>query len=298
MEKLKRLRTLTGAMALFSVSVLSAGCPCWWEAPRTEVVTLLSGDTNALMKQLLTEFRQGQSGVDIDDVQSLTVAVKHIELHRAAADEPGDGEQNQTGGEQDPADIVAVFDGELDLDLKRLYGVSEVLSAAEVPPGRYTQIRLAISDPRLVLAAEPETVITDIQLTANDQLFITEQFDIPEGQTSLILLDFGGIHLVAQGNGGYTLTPQLRALVNIQNADVVLAGTIAAIDEGAGLLLLTLADGSELEVDYTVANIYLPADSTVPTGTTADLAVGQGIEVTGVINLQGVVTAQSIYLGA
>jgi hypothetical protein len=170
-----------------------------------------------------------------------------------------------------------------------------VLSEAQVAPGRYDQIRLEISNPRLVLKADPNTTITDdIQLTANGHLFVSGQFEVPEGGTQLLVLSFGGIHLVQTGNGKLVLTPQLRADLQVSDAAGLVVGTIGSVD--GDTLSVTLEDGSTVPVNFAAAVIYLPADTDTPTGTAADLTVGTGIEAQGLFGVDAILAAETIYV--
>lgn len=272
--------------AFLAAAALVSGCVP--ENP-TKLTVLLTGDSSGLMKALLAEIAPEKAEVPIEDIASFVVTVTEVSL-----DAEGSGDKQGDPGTD--SKIVVFGDGdEMEVDLFDLMGVSEVLSVGEVPAGLYTKIRLSIANPRLIFVDEPETVYTNIHLTANDRLFVSQNFTLPAGQSSLILLDFGGIHLVQQGNGNFNLTPQLRVDLDIINADVQATGIIASIDAGeAGTLVLTLADGSELTVDYTAADVYLAIDTDTATGTAANLAVGQEVEVTGLLNVDGTVSASAI----
>lgn len=86
----------------------------------------------------------------------------------------------------------------------------------DVEPEYYTKIRLSIRDPELRLTSAPDLPITDIHLTANARLFVLETFYVPEGQTSILTLDFEDLHLIETGHGGYVWTPQLRADIQVE----------------------------------------------------------------------------------
>jgi len=204
-------------------------------------------------------------------------------------DDHGDDDQ----GEDEDDDSVVIFSGSQDIDLVSLDNVSQVFSATDIPAGVYHRITLKISDPRLRLASDPGTEITDIHLTCNDRLFVDADFEIPEGGNSLIKLTFNGVHLVREGNGSYVLTPQLDATVSVTSADVSATGTIASADLDADSLVVTLADG-DVTVLYAGAAIFLPADTDTPTGTEADLVPGASVEVVGTIDADGVITASEI----
>jgi hypothetical protein len=66
------------------------------------------------------------------------------------------------------------------------------------------------------MADDPDTVLENVQITANGRLFVSGGFQLAEGENSLVLLDFESFHLVQAGNSGqYVLTPQLRAGIQV-----------------------------------------------------------------------------------
>lgn len=288
-----------GILAISGLFILvGTGCPMLGIMGGKTHVTLLFTNGGAKSALAVTPV-SGKAVTPVSDVKSLTVTVTQVTLM------PGEDDSSQdTTGESTAEDAsdgtssesgTVVFTGSLDVNLLDLTNLSEALSSANVPAGTYSQIRLAISNPRLVLNSDPNTTITNVQLTANGQLFVSDDFTLTAGQDNLIVLDFGGIHLVQEGNGGYLLTPQLRADVTVQSADVASVGTIANLDTSTHTFTLTLTNGS-LNVDYTSADIYLSTDTTTPTGTESDLADGLTVEVVGTVDVQGNVTASAIYL--
>ncbi len=272
------------------ILAVGSGCPRTVPTGKAKVTTAFTADSgsfkNAIVKALSTE----KAVVAIDDVYSLTVTIDEIAL-----DNDDDDAEEGEEGDDDKANKakVVVFTGPLDVNLLDLTAVSEALSTAEVPAGTYTKIRLAISNPRLVLNSDPNTEITNIKLTANGHLFINQTFTLQDGEQSLLLLDFGGIHLVQNGNGRYVLTPQLQADLTQMSADVMASGEIANLDMDADMFTLLLMDG-ELEVDYSTASIFLETDTDTATGTEANLADGLMVEVTGLLQVDGSVVASSV----
>ncbi|MCC6490715.1 MAG: DUF4382 domain-containing protein [Candidatus Hydrogenedentes bacterium] len=273
---------LAGLAAL--VLCLNTGCPRPASGKAT-LTTLFTADSDSLKNTLIKALMNEKAVVASEDIYSLTVTLTEVALDRVGV--AGDDEE-ETLKEQ-----VVIFQGELELDLLNLTGLSEVLSSTEVPAGTYTKIRLEISNPRLVLNDDPDTEITNVQLTANGHLFIGKTFTLEDGEESLLVLDFGGIHLVRTGNGRYVLTPQLQADLTITSAEAQASGEIADLDLDADTFTLLLTDGS-LAVDYSAAVIFLETDTDTPTGTEANLADGLTVEVVGLLQLDGSVVADSV----
>lgn len=288
---MKRYLLMSSHVLLAGALVLAfAGCPRPnpQETPAKVFVLLTAGSQDAS--------KMRKAAVPVEDIESLTVTVTKVSLVPAGdVEEPeGEGLAAKGGNESHPV----LFEGSMDVNILDLTDVSAVLSSSEVKPGTYAQIRLEIENPRLVLASDPETAITDIQLTANGRLFISGEFEIPEGENQLLVLSFGGIHLVETGSGKYVLTPQLRADLEVSDANAVAAGTIAEIDNAAGTMVVTLADGSTVDVTYVGAVVWLPGDTDAATGTEADVAVGVEVEVQGLLDVYGTLTAQNIRIQA
>lgn len=286
-------RKFTGTLLLtLSITILLSlsGCP---PPPQERAMFLVSTDLDPAAKVAAGE-------VDTEDIASLMVTLTEISLDHVngppAAEDEGEGEIAEEG-EADARNKIVVFSGSTDLELRDLIGVSELISNADIPAGRYTKIRLSIEDPRMTLVSDPDTVITDIQTTANGRLYVSSNFEVPEGQDSLILLDFQGLHLVQTGNGGYVWTPQLRAEISVEPADVQVQGQVESVDTEADTLSLLPDSGSEaVQVAYAGAAIYLPEDTDTPTGTEADLSAGTRVIVEGDLSVSGDITATAIWV--
>jgi len=250
------------------VTLFAAGC-LQEDGGKAMLTTVFTGDASAGAKTLDVL----KAEVPVEDIESLTVTITRIVLDKAAdeADE-GDGEE-ETIEKLENAEQIEVFSGEMRVNILDLAGVSQLISLEEVPAGHYTKIRLEIQDPELVFKAEPETVYTNIHLTANDRLFITVDFELEDGDNRVLVLDFGGIHLVALGNGDYNLTPQLRAELEILTVEsTFVQGVIESIDYETNSIVLAV-EGGQIAVTYgDDAEIFLASDDDVtPTGLETDL---------------------------
>ncbi len=221
-------------------------------------------------------------------------------VHVVEDDDDGEGEGD--GGH------TTVFEGAFDVDILDLIELSEVLSMVDVPAGQYCRIIIRIENPRLYLAADPETEITNVHLTANGRLFIKDKFTLEDGDEVLIIVNFGSIHLVQAGNSGkYVLTPQLRGEVVLQDANVMLRGEIVSKDDGAMIIEV------QTEGDAPPAEVLVDLETAIETDDDsddaargveesdprvalefADLAVGQTVDVTGLLTVSGQVEADLI----
>lgn len=269
------------ALLLSSMLVMvlvTAGCPQTQDG-KAQLTTVFTGDGTALASKILSVMK---AEVPVEDIESLTVTITRITLDMDDDDDDDDGEElEEEVDKNDTPSKVEVFSGEMRVNILDLTGVSQLISLEEVPAGHYTKIRLEIQDPELVLKPDPETVYTNIQLTANDRLFIDVDFELEDNENRILVLDFGGIHLVelGPGNGGYVLTPQLRASLEVLYFEnTFVQGVIQSIDYDTNTLVLVV-EGGEITVTYTEdAEIFLADDDeTTPTGAETDLLAGMEI---------------------
>lgn len=286
------------------VALLVSGCPSGdgGGGGNTKLTVLFSSDNQAVQKAL-EGLAGGKAGpVSVDAIESLTIEITQISMdHGGSVSDEGSGEGDGEGNgatKQNPSKIV-VFPTEdgpqtMVVNLKELIEVSRALSTVEVPSGKYTKIRLTYQNPEVVFVDDP-TIYDDIQTTANSRLFINEKFELPEGESVLIMLDFGGIHLNDTNNNSYTLTPQLQVDLTITSATVSFSGTIASIDIEGGSLVLTTEDSGDV-------TFVIDAETTVQDGAgtvlaLTDLAVGDEVTVEATITVDGFdgpVTANTI----
>lgn len=219
---------------------------------------------------------------DIDAGMAGTVA-----LDDAAVD-AGDG-----GG----GGHYTVFEGLEDFDVVDPSGLSEILSSVPLPSGRYCKIRLYVEDPRLELD-DGLGVRTNVKLTANGRLFIGRHFELEPGTETLIEIVFEGLHLVEPGSSpDYILTPQMRAEVDVVDAEIEQEVTFLWVDCDADTLVVETEGGVALTVILSETTTIEYSDGTEPAPTCADLeglAVGDPMEITGLLTLGGMVEADVV----
>lgn len=270
------------------------------ESASTEgtVVELIFEDTGAYpyFSNTETDIAEGMAGT-VNVVEEDDDPDTDDEGDDDGDDDNGEDSETESGGQ------VTVFEGAQDIDLIDLTALSQLLTSVEIPAGDYCKIRIRIENPRLVLASDPETVITDVHLTANGRIFIQDHFEIEADEEVLIVLDFAGIHLVLSGNSGqYVLTPQLRAEVNVEEAEAEVEGTIVAIDTETRIIQIETENGDLFDVqvlDTTVITTDDDADEVEESEAEVtlafeDLAIDQEVEVEGLLTIDGPIQANEI----
>ncbi len=214
-----------------------------------------------------------------------------------------DGDDNGDNGE---GGLVTIFTGSFDVELKDLSMLAQVLNEEEFPAGRYCKIRIRIENPRLVLASDPTTELTNVKLTANGRLFIQDPFDVEPGEELLILINFGGLHLIDAGASGmFVLTPQVRADVDVAEAEVEVEGVIISKDDEADIIEIRTPSDDVFEVFVTGMTTILTDDDSDDAAETRgivtdvmltfdDLAVDQNVDVEGTLMVGNQITADVI----
>ena len=158
-----------------------------------------------------------------EEVTSIMVTVESVEVHKAAAEQEQEQEQEQVqeqGQEQEqqqsngnstdeeagwlPLDILA---GSETFDLLQIQGIEEVLAIAELEAGKYTQIRMTISNVQVKLG---DGDLQDVILPSGKLKFI-HPFDIIGGQTTALLFDFDAEKSVnVTGSGRIIVKPVVK----------------------------------------------------------------------------------------
>jgi len=142
-----------------------------------------------------------------EEVTSIMVTVESVEVHKAVAEqEQEQSATNSTNEEADwlPLDILA---GNETFDLLQIQGIEEVLAVAELEPGKYTQIRMTISNVQVKLG---DGDLQDVILPSGKLKFV-RPFDIVEGQTTALLFDFDAEKSVnVTGSGQIIVKPVVK----------------------------------------------------------------------------------------
>lgn len=109
-------------------------------------------------------------------------------------------------------------------DLKKLETSEDVLGAAELPTGRYTQVRLVVSSASLFFdtpssgpacastIAAPAGSSAPLEIPSGE-VKLSREFEIRDGAQVTMLLDFDGDRSIHQtGNGRYMMSPVITVM--------------------------------------------------------------------------------------
>ena len=164
-----------------------------------------------------------------------------------------------------------VVEGPISFDLVAITGVEEILGSAELPPGRYNQVRLDVTE-ALITVNEEEKSAT----LPSGKLRIVGGFDVTAGETTVLTLDFDAARsVVLRDKQDPILKPVVKLLVRRSGQPISAAETISEPPTGGEPLVETVP----LEDAPTPAPTATPPPEPAPTATSVPGASEEGIGV-------------------
>jgi hypothetical protein len=153
-----------------------------------------------------------------EEVTAILVTVSAVEVHRAVAEQEqeqeGEGEQNQEQEQEQQEQgewlPLSIIEGAGSFDLLEIKGLEEVLAVEELEAGKYTQIRVTVERVEVTLGGgEP----VEAKVPSGELKFV-RPFDVVEGETTVLLLDFDAEKSVTvTGTGNITVKPVVKLTV-------------------------------------------------------------------------------------
>ena len=185
---MKRIISIIVILALLgSLGLIGAGC--------TKVVESNVGTLEIWITDAPPEY----------DIESIDVTVSQIDIHRA-----GDEENNWMS-------IEITGDSTFDLLQLQASDLEELLAEAEVGVGKYTQVRLTFGTVDITMgdgSEPPEFVLP------SGELKFVHPFEIFEGETTVLLLDFDADKsIVETGAGKIIFKPVVKLIIEQGGAE-------------------------------------------------------------------------------
>jgi len=136
----------------------------------------------------------------VANVDQVWVTIDKIRVHQAC--------------ETEDTCFITVLETPVYVDLLLMKDNPVVISPVPLPAGKYNQIRMSVGSPCNLIFAGEDTAPYPLDVPS-DEIKIHYQFEVPEGGTAQITLDFDAeqsLHIVKKGNKDVYL---LRPVVNV-----------------------------------------------------------------------------------
>jgi len=141
------------------------------------------------------------------DYLEVNITISKIEAHIAGEDDGAEGEwillREWTEGEEPEFDLIT------------LQNVSELLVDGSFDAGKYTQIRLFITNASVGIELGESGVIVEIPSVYQTGIKLIHPFEIVEGMITKLTIDFDAEKsIVKTGNGEYKLKPVIKIITS------------------------------------------------------------------------------------
>jgi len=208
---------------LFVFAIFISGCIDILITPDEDLIIPGKG----ILKIYLTDSSENYKAGDAENYLAVNITISKIQVHIVGEDEGAEGEW-----------IEWELNGETTFDLIELKyeEIVELLSETELEPGKYTQIRLFVTEASVVIEVEsegdeksdsdvnnddivePAPIDVEIPSAYQTGIKLIHPFEIIEGETTELTIDFDAEKSIIKtgngNNGKYKLKPVIKVITN------------------------------------------------------------------------------------
>jgi hypothetical protein len=200
------------------VAVAIIGCSGGGDEEATPNSTAKPGSTAAVGASATPVVETGMLEVRVTDAPDPSITAVYVTTDNIEVSIAGEG-------------WVSVIDEEITFELLALEGVEAVLGSADLPVGKYTQIRLSVPEVEI----EKDGVIVPAQVPS-ETIKLVGTFELIADETTFISLDFEvDKSLVERGQQGFLFKPVIKLAIGDPgeegSAAVALTGKPAPVPE-------------------------------------------------------------------
>jgi hypothetical protein len=183
---------------LLALAIFISGCISILPTLEEESITPGKGR----LKIYLTDSSGDYKASDDENYLAVNITISEIKVHLAGEDEEAEGEW-----------IEWVLFEPTEDNLIELKDVFVLLSEGELTSGKYTQIRLFITNPNILLNEGEEYITLIIPSAYQTGIKLIHPFEINDGQTTELTIDFDAEKsIIKTGDGNYKLNPVIKIL--------------------------------------------------------------------------------------
>lgn len=195
---------------LLALTILISGCIGFLTTPGEDSITPGKGR----LEIYLTVSSEKYKVNDPETYSEVNITISEIKVHLAGEDE----------GEW----IEWPLDEETEYNLIELENVSVLLSEGQLEPGKYTQIRLFVTNSNIFLIGGEEHITLIIPSVYETGIKLIHPFEIVEGEITKLTIDFDAEKSVVKtDNGEYKLKPVIKVTSETYSVGDVSTGSVS-----------------------------------------------------------------------
>ena len=229
-----KLRTSILLLSAFGALVQLQGCGGGKAAAPTSLQVAITKSssapvTTAASASMATAASQAASS--LTTYSSIVLSIKAIQLVPVGSDP-------QTPAESAGLPVIPVANAPVSVDISTLNFLQQLLGQAIIPPGKYNQVRLVLSDNPsgqtpvnyVILNGSNTKIPLDTPSGQQSGVKILGKFEVKTGEINAIVLSFDpATAIVTTGNGKYVLNPtgiRIDQVASLLSTFGSIAGTI------------------------------------------------------------------------
>jgi len=158
-----------------------------------------------------------------EEVTSIMVTLSEVQVHKAAAEQEQEQQQSGEGAqilEQEQQGeggwiTINISQDAAEFDLLDIEGIEQFLGSSEIGAGKYTQVRLVVDTIKVAFknASGNEGELEEAEVPSKE-LKLVHPFDIVEGETTALVIDFDADRMVTvTGAGKIIVKPVVKLTV-------------------------------------------------------------------------------------
>ena len=156
----------------------------------------------------LTDSSEKYKASDSENYIAVDITISKIEAHFVEDGEEGEGEwillREWTEGEEPEFDLITLQD------------VSELLVEGSFDAGKYTQLRLFVTNASVDIESGESGVLVEIPSVYQTGIKLIHPFEIITGEEIILTIDFDADEsIIKTGNGNYKLEPVIKVTSTI-----------------------------------------------------------------------------------
>ena len=185
-------------LVLFFLTVFLSGCVDILPTQENDLIAPGEGR----LKIYLTDLSEKNKANDPETYVAINLIIYKMQAHLAGEDEEDEGEW-----------IEWILNEPTEYNLIELKDESILLSEDELTPGKYTQIRLFVTDASLDIKSGEIGVPIEIPSVYQTGIKLIHPFEIIAGETIELTIDFDAEKsIIKTGNGNYKLVPVIKVV--------------------------------------------------------------------------------------